>query len=100
MSYSVIVPLVVATQEDGSHAYLYQGAPVPGSVHEDEIKRLADGGFIVKDKTAEVVEIPDGDPTEEWTAKQLDAYADAKGIDIKSAKNKTEKLAALTAPSA
>lgn len=38
--------LVIATQEDGSHVYLYQGQPVPASVSADEVKRLKSGGFI------------------------------------------------------
>lgn len=54
----VIVPLVVAKQEDGSDVYLYQGVPVPKTVPEDEVKRLKAGGFI---KTFKVEEPPAGD---------------------------------------
>lgn len=41
------------------------------------------------------VQIPDGDPTEGWTNKQLDAYAAAKGIDLQGAGTKADKLAAI-----
>lgn len=52
----------------------------------------------VEDGTAgSEVELPAGEPSEEWSNKQLDAYADAHGIDIKAAKNKADKLAAFAA---
>ena len=38
---------------------------------------------------------PEGDITEEWTVKQLKAYAKSENIDLGDAKNKTEILAAL-----
>ncbi|UYL88296.1 hypothetical protein SEA_EVEPICKLES_9 [Arthrobacter phage EvePickles] len=43
----------------------------------------------------ETVEIPEGDITEDWTVKQLKAYAKAENIDLGDAKNKAEILAKL-----
>lgn len=56
----------------------------------------------VPDKTNETpVGIPEGDPTEEWTIKQIDAYAEREKIDLKDAgKAKAEKLAAIAAAKA
>lgn len=39
------------------------------------------------------VEIPEGDITEEWTVKQLKAYAKSEDIDLGGATTKTEILA-------
>jgi hypothetical protein len=44
---------------------------------------------------SEVVEIPEGDVTADWTVKQLKAYAKAEDIDLGDAKNKAEILAKL-----
>jgi hypothetical protein len=38
---------------------------------------------------------PEGDPSEDWKASELKAYADSKEIDVSAAKNKTEVLAIL-----
>jgi hypothetical protein len=43
----------------------------------------------------ETVEIPEGDITEDWTVKQLKAYAKAEDIDLGDAKTKAEILAKL-----
>ncbi len=45
---------------------------------------------------------PEGDPSEDWTHAQLDAYAEAQepAVDVSGATNKAEKVAALTAASA
>ncbi|MBO3663729.1 hypothetical protein [Microbacterium stercoris] len=90
---------------------LRRGDIVPQGVAEEQLERLVGRGLIeaveVEEPSAaetaptqETVEIPEGDPSEEWTAKQLDAYAAAKGIDLGSGKNKAEKLAAIAAASA
>lgn len=107
MPYKVIAPLVVAKQADGTNVHIYQGAPLPDSVDETEAARLLEGGFVEEIVTETPdesddsgVEVPEGDPSEDWSNKQLDAYAAAKGIDIKAAKNKAEKLAAFAAASA
>jgi hypothetical protein len=41
---------------------------------------------------------PPGDPSEEWTRKQLTAYADVKNVDTKGLSNKRELLDALRKP--
>jgi hypothetical protein len=52
-------------------------------------------GYVFPEKDDDVA-IPEGDPVEAWTAKQLDAYADREGIDLsKVANKKAEKLAAI-----
>jgi hypothetical protein len=43
----------------------------------------------------ETVELPEGDVTEDWTVKQLKAYAKAENFDLGDAKNKAEILAKL-----
>lgn len=48
----------------------------------------------------EVVEIPDGDPVEAWTKKQLDAYAVREELDVGNAKSKPDIVAALIAAKA
>lgn len=84
-------------------AILRRGDVVPGGVAAEQLDRLVDRGLIEAVEVAdasddsEAVSIPEGDPSEEWTAKQLDAYAAAKGIDLGSGKNKAEKAAALLA---
>lgn len=61
-------------------------------------------GYVVDGKADEVV-IPDGDPEDAWTIKQIDAYAEREGIDLsKVANKKADKIAAIleakTAPPA
>lgn len=46
MAYCVTAPLVVARQSNGTHVYLYAGAPLPDTVSKDEAERLVDGGFV------------------------------------------------------
>ncbi|QWY79638.1 hypothetical protein PP637_gp08 [Arthrobacter phage Persistence] len=42
------------------------------------------------------VEIPEGDVTEKWTVKQLQAYAKSENVDLGDAKTKAEILAKLS----
>lgn len=46
MSYKVIAPLVIARDGNGSAHHLYRGQVVPDHIIDDEVKRLADGGFL------------------------------------------------------
>lgn len=81
-------------------ALLRRGDVVPAGVVEEQIDRLVDRGLIEAVDVSEgedAVDVPEGEPSEEWTGKQLDAYAAAKGVDLGSAKNKAEKVAALIA---
>lgn len=41
------------------------------------------------------VEIPDGEPSDKWSNKQLDAYAVREGIDLGAPKNKGDRLTAI-----
>jgi hypothetical protein len=43
------------------------------------------------------IALPEGSPTIAWTNAQIDAYAAREGIDVASAKNKPERLAAIDA---
>ena len=52
-------------------------------------------GTSAEGSEPETVEIPEGDITEDWTVKQLKAYAKAENIDLGDAKNKAEILAKL-----
>lgn len=84
---------------------LYQGAIVPSQVPAEQVKHLIAVGLVEKktirlakvdDATGDgtsgsgvtdngqkdVVEIPDGDPTEKWTEVQLRAYAKEDNIEI------------------
>lgn len=54
MALKVIAPLVITKREDGSDAYLYQGALVPDYVSKDEVKRLKDEGFVFDDSPPKV----------------------------------------------
>jgi hypothetical protein len=49
-----LVPLVVATLEDGSKGYFYRGATIPSTVPAGEAKRLQDDGAIGTEKAADV----------------------------------------------
>lgn len=83
--------------------FVERGATLPEGVEEDVLERLLAEGLIAQIDEAEepeTVEVPEGNPTDDWSNKQLDAYAAAHAIDVKAAKNKAEKLAAFAAASA
>ncbi|MDF2992089.1 MAG: hypothetical protein K0S37_2603 [Microbacterium sp.] len=44
-----------------------------------------------------LVEVPAGIPDGAWTNRQLDAYAQRAGVDVGTAKNKADRLAAIDA---
>ncbi|TFC92046.1 MULTISPECIES: hypothetical protein [Cryobacterium] len=52
-------------------------------------------GYTIEEGAAEAVVIPEGEPSLEWTAAQLKAYAVSKDIDLGDAKNKPDVLAKL-----
>lgn len=82
---------------------LRKGAPVPEGIEQELLDSLAGRGLIeavVEEPEEKTVEIPDGDPSGEWTVAQLEAYAAREDIDIKSAKNKDDKLTAIQAAKA
>jgi hypothetical protein len=78
MGYVAKAMLVIAADESGVRHHVYQGAPLPGSIGEDELKRLFDEGFIEEavapdeEPAAEepvVDEAPKGNASrEEWAA--------------------------------
>lgn len=88
MTYTVTAPLVIATAENGSKHHLYQGAPVPPYIGEDEIERLAADGHIAKmaeePESGEPAapEAPKGNASrDEWAA-----YAASKGAPVEETK--------------
>jgi hypothetical protein len=95
-AYKVVGPVAVI-RKGKSERYVNRGAVLPADLlDEDNAEHLVAVGLIEPVEVAED-EAPEGEPTEEWTNKQLDAYAAAKGIDIKAAKTKADKLAAFAA---
>lgn len=79
---------------------LRRGAIVPAGVPQEQIDRLVKRGLLEAVEIPKAVEIPEGEPSEEWTGKQLDAYAASKNIDVSKAKSKAEKVAAIAAAQA
>ena len=53
-------------------------------------------GKSAEGSESETVEIPEGDITEDWTVKQLKAYAKSENIDLGDAKTKAEILTKLS----
>jgi hypothetical protein len=54
-------------------------------------------GTVAQAKKEADVTIPEGDPTDKWSAAELKAYAAREEIDLGDAKNKGEVFAAITA---
>jgi len=90
---------------------LYNGAPITARVGDvvdlpDEYAAgLLAGGLaalvsqeepVGDDDTSTDQPFPDGDPSGEWTAKQLKAWAKAHDVDLGGATRKDDILAALT----
>lgn len=99
-AYEVTAAAVQVVAGARAH-FVERGGILPDGVADDVLARLVDEGMIAElHLEEETVEIPEGTPTEDWSGKQLDAYAAAKGIDIKAAKNKAEKVAAIATASA
>lgn len=78
---------------------LFAGDIVPDGVDDEQLTRLVERGLIEKVE-AEEEDLPEGDPTDKWTGPQLKRYATDNGIDIGTAKNKADVLAAIAAHSA
>ena len=102
MAYLVTAPLVSVKDAAGKYTYFYEGATVPEGFDKENLAVLAESGLvkeIVPKQSADddnATDVPEGDPAETWTVKQLKAYADAKGIDLGDAKSKPEVFAAVT----
>ena len=99
---SVVGAVAVIRLKDGGDRYLYRGAIVdPEGFDEKSIAHVTGLGLVAEVEVATSDDtgpaFPEGDPSEEWSAKQLDAYAESKGFDIGSAKTKPEKVAAIAA---
>lgn len=90
MGHFVNAPLVVARQENGSHIYLYHGAPVPSSVHPDEVKRLKADGMLSSDADEASA---DSSPAKSATKDEWVAFAESKGDSDASSKTKEQLVA-------
>lgn len=115
--YVVVAPLATITLEDGTVHYLNRGAVLPSSATKEQIAHLVKVGVVEKVEVLTVddiesaaastdggtpaedeVEIPDGDPTIDWSAKQLTAWAEREKVELpKSAKSKPDILDAIAA---
>lgn len=82
-------------------ALLRRGDVLPEGVSEEQLKRLVDRGFIeeisVEATDSEETTLPEGDPSEDWSGKQLDKFAADLGIDLGAARTKADKVAAIAA---
>ena len=75
---------------------LRRGAVVPEGVDTAQLEHLVSRGIISPvEVEPPAPTFPEGDPTDKWTGKEIDAYARANGIDLTGAKNKADKLAAV-----
>lgn len=93
--YKVNGPVAVLSVKEGGERYLYGNAVFPGDgFTEASVAHLLEVGVI--SEVEDAVEVPEGDPSDAWTVKQLDAYASREGVDVAGASNKAEKLALLT----
>lgn len=109
----VVAPLATITLSDGAVHYLNRGAIVPKETSKEQLKHLLSVGVVESVEVLEVVEttegtkdaastgagdviIPEGDPTVDWEAKPLRAYAEREQIDIpSSARSKADIFAAI-----
>lgn len=78
MGYVAKAMLVIAADDRGVRHHVYQGAPLPASIGEDELKRLLGEGFIEK-TDAPVEEPADGVPKGNASREAWAAYAKTKG---------------------
>ena len=100
MAYLVTAPLVSVKDAAGKYTYFYEGATVPAGFDNDNLTLLAEAGLvkeIAPEPEADASgEVPEGDPSEDWTVKQLKAFAASKGIDLGDAKSKGDILATVS----
>lgn len=60
------------------------------------VTKAGKGGKASKSEESDnAVEVPEGDPSDAWSVKQIDAYAADHGIDLSGASNKADKLAVI-----
>ncbi|MFJ4038207.1 hypothetical protein ACIPVB_08965 [Microbacterium sp. NPDC090007] len=65
------------------------------NVPDEQVKFYMHHGWVPDVVVAS--EIPEGTPSVDWTAKELDAYAADRGIDLGGATKKADKVAAIAA---
>lgn len=70
---------------------------VIANVDDETGERLLGGPWERADAESDDVEYPEGAPEEEWTVKQLKAYAADRSIDLGDATKKADMVAAIAA---
>ncbi|MEV7472236.1 hypothetical protein AB0N33_00800 [Pseudarthrobacter oxydans] len=98
MAHKVTAPLVAVKDPAGKITYFYEGATVPDGFDKDDVERLVESGMLEKVESdssgsGSAPEIPEGDPSDSWTVKQMVAYAELHEIDLGGAKSKPDVLA-------
>ncbi|MFI6215638.1 hypothetical protein ACIBCD_26905 [Nocardia brasiliensis] len=92
--------------ENGAHRTAYEGAVV--KVHPDKLERFDRLNVLASmpgavpeaapvEAEPEPAPFPEGDPSASWTVPQLQAFAEANGIDLGDAKLKADILTLIAA---
>lgn len=99
MTTHIVTSKVVKVSVGGSTGnrvarVLFTGDVVPEGVADEQLARLIDRGLIAvvveEQEQPTEVSLPEGAPTEKWTAPQLKKYAADNGIDLGEAKKKDD----------
>lgn len=91
-SQYVVETATTAVDVTGRQRHLQPGGVVPDNLPAATVARLIEGQYITESRS-----LPEGEPSTDWTSKQLDAYALERSIDLAGAKSKPEKVAAIQA---
>lgn len=78
----------VTVPADTADFYKEHGWVVPGTSAEEQAAGQAPA-------QADAVIIPDGEPVEEWKAKEITAWAERESLDLGGASTKAEMIAAI-----
>jgi len=89
MGYVVSSPLVIAADDSGRQHYFYDGMPLPASITQDELDRLAADGMITEVADVEPPEeVPaDGAPKGNASRDEWAAYAKSQGAPDEETKD-------------
>lgn len=103
MASYVVTAVAVQVRAGARDYFLEAGAVLPEEVGQETLDYLLTEGMIAPVEDSEPdpeTEFPEGAPSEEWTGKQLDAFAAVKSVDLTGAKSKADKVAVIIAASA
>ena len=101
MASYVVTAVAVQVRAGARDYFLETDAVLPEGVAQETLDYLLAEGMItlVEECNPEEPAFPEGAPSEEWTGKQLDAFAAVKSVDFTAAKSKADKVAAIIAAS-